>query len=84
MVVWRCRKQKPRSALAYESSKAQSLESKGDSSFDDIESERKKFQNTEFVCKESSNSNVCIESKNYFHSISPVATLTKNIFDNSY
>ena len=37
----------------HESSKAQSLESKGDSSFDDIESERKKsghfFQNTDIL-----------------------------------
>ena len=73
---------KTKTALCpHESSKAQSLESKGDSSFDDKDSERKKsgeiFQNTEFVCKESSNSNVCIESKNYFHSISPVATPIK-------
>ena len=29
----------------------------------------------EFVCKGSSNSNVSIESKDYFHSISPVARL---------
>jgi hypothetical protein len=29
----------------------------------------------EFVCKGSSNSNVCIESKDYFHSISPIARL---------
>ena len=52
-MVWRCRKQKPLSALAYESSKAQSLESKGDRSFGEIESERKKvaifFQNSDIL-----------------------------------
>ena len=86
-MVWRCRKQKPLSGLRVQQST--NLESKGDSSFGEIESSLKKvaiffkiltFSSIclfcEFVWKGSSNSNVvCIESKYYFHSISPVARL---------